>query len=188
VFGYLGTIYGPMPLRESLEGWALARTRSSAMSTARLVIRGHLGHYSTPDAAVRATIDEFAGDGVSYEGPVSKTEVASVYGGFDALLLALSSSRFITSGKVFEYAATGLPITSVHATDSAASSLLRDHPAWHPTTSLNSDAIADAFVATAEHAAKYTKKDLTKTQEWASQFSREHQLQPRIDTLAGGTR
>lgn len=183
VFGYLGTIYGPMPLRESLEGWALARTRSELLSKARLIIRGHLGHYSTPDSAVRATIEQFADDAVSYEGPVSKTEVASVYNGFDALLLALSSSRFITSGKVFEYAATGLPITSVHATDSAASTLLKDHPAWHPTETMNADSIADAFVSTAEQAARYTEADVSDAREWASQFSREQQLQPRIDAL-----
>src|SRR5690606_24958351 len=31
VFGYLGTIYGPIPLRETLEGWRLARERSAAI-------------------------------------------------------------------------------------------------------------------------------------------------------------
>lgn len=183
VFGYLGTIYGPMPLRQSLAGWRLARKQSDLVARSRLIIRGHLGHYSTPDPALLGTIEEFTDDAVSYGGPVSKGSVAGVYDGFDALLLALVSSQYITSGKVFEYAATGLPITSVHEKDSAASAVLRDHPSWHPSSDMGAQAIASAFIKTAEHATTITAADVVIAQQWAAQLSREKQLNPRIEAL-----
>ena len=183
VFGYLGTIYGPMPLRQSLEGWRAARGESELNARSSLVIRGRLGHYVTPDAASLDTINEFAGDGVSYGGPVSKTAVSGVYNGFDALLLALSSSPYITSGKVFEYAATGLPITSVHEPTTAVSSILDGHGAWFPSDDLSAEAIAAAFIATAEYAVDATANDVTSIRKWATRYSRDHQLSPRIDQL-----
>src|SRR5690606_31728361 len=90
VFGYLGTIYGPIPLRETLEGWRLARSDSPLLRNASLVFRGRLGHFAEPDAEAASLLEEFRGDGVSYGGPVSKTQVASIYQTFDALLLIIS--------------------------------------------------------------------------------------------------
>ncbi len=182
-FGYLGTIYGPIPLRESLEGWRLARTLSPLVARSHIVFRGNLGHYSTPNAQALALINEFAQDGVSYQGPVSKTEVSGVYNTFDALLLIISKSRFVTSGKVFEYAATGLPIVALHDPETAATSVLDGYPHVFPIASVKVEEIANALVAAAERAAAVSTSDVAQAREWARRLERDRQILPRVDAL-----
>lgn len=182
--GYLGTIYGPIPLEETLEGWRLARTRSELLMRSRLVIRGRLGHYAEPDPKILALLEKYAGDKVSYGGPVSKTNVAEVYDSFHALLLIIGKSPFVTSGKVFEYAATGLPIASLHHPASAASSILTGHHDWFPVDEVTPADIADSLIETAERAIKMTPVDYAENQAWASHLSRDKQLGPRIKHLS----
>jgi glycosyltransferase involved in cell wall biosynthesis len=184
VFGYLGTIYGPMPLRESLEGWRLARERSPLLADSSLVIRGRLGHFSAEDPALLGLIDEFGSVGVSYRGPVGKSDVAEVYRGFDALLLILGKSRYVTSGKVFEYAATGLPIASLHDPETASSDVLAEYPAWFPTAEVTPESIARTLIETAEYAASLSPADVSANRAWARHLSREAQLGPRIAALS----
>jgi glycosyltransferase involved in cell wall biosynthesis len=185
VFGYLGTIYGRMPLREAFEGWRLAREQSALMRNARLLIRGRLGHFAQSDPSTAALIAEFAGDGVSYDGPVSKTGVADAYRQFDALLFLISKSPYITSGKVFEYAATGLPIAGVHDPQTAAAAVLRGYPLWFPAADLGRQSVADSLSAAAERAVQLTRRDLEDAQSWAKPLARENQLLPRIAALRG---
>ncbi len=183
VFGYLGTIYGPMPLRESLEGWRIARSRSEIVRNSRFEIHGRLGHYAEPDAAILALLKEYAGDGVSYEGPVSKTAVADRYKEFDALMLILGKSKYVTSGKVFEYAASGLPIASLHHPETACTSILTGHQDWFPVPDLAPASIAETILKTAQRAADMTAGDYARNQAWADHLSRDKQLQPRISYL-----
>lgn len=182
-FGYLGTIYGPIPLKETLEGWRLARTLSPLVARSRLVIRGRLGHYAEPDPTILKLLDEYAPDAVTYGGPVSKTEVADVYNEFHALLLVIGKSPFVTSGKVFEYAATGLPIASLHDPASAASSILDGHNDWFPVQEVSPARISESLILTAERAAKMTTADYARNQAWAGHLSRDKQLQPRLGHL-----
>lgn len=182
-FGYLGTIYGPMPLRETLEGWRLARAESPIVARSRLVFRGRLGHFAEPDAATAALLDEYRGDEVSHLGPVSKSQVSAVYGGFDALLLILGRSRYVTSGKVFEYAATGLPIAALHHPDTAATSALRGHPHLFPVAEPTPRLIADALIATAHDVVSAAPGEAERTRRWAEHLSRDAQLLPRVAAL-----
>ncbi len=183
VFGYLGTIYGPMPLRESLEGWRIARTRSELVRNSRFEIHGRLGHYAEPDPTILALLKEYADDGVSYEGPVSKTAVADKYKGFDALMLILGRSKYVTSGKVFEYAASGLPIASLHHPETACTTILDGHQDWFPVPDLSPDSIAETILKTAQRAGDMTPADYARNQAWADHLSRDKQLQPRISHL-----
>lgn len=185
IFGYLGTIYGPQPLEETLIGWREARKKSPLMANARMVIRGRLGHYSEPDPKTQALLERFRQDGVTYEGSVSKTEVADVYRGFDALLLVLGGSKYVTSGKVFEYAATGLPIASLHHPETAATAILKGRKDWFPLTEVTVADVSRVLQATAECAVTRTSDDYKANQEWAQHLSREKQLQPRIEDLRG---
>lgn len=182
-FGFLGTVYGPMPLRETLEGWRSARERSPLVARSRLVMAGRLGHYATPDPPTLALLDEYAADGVEYAGPVSKTRVSETYRGFDALLLILGASRFVTSGKVFEYAATGLPIVSLHDPATASSRTLDGYPAWHPVPSLSVEDIAATFVRAADAAAAHGPAEVEAGRAWAARYERAAQLEPRISAL-----
>ncbi len=183
VFGYLGTIYGPIPLRETLEGWRLARSRSPLLAGSTLVFRGRLGHFAEPDAAAAQLLEEYKDDGVSYGGPISKTQVTNLYRSFDALLLVISRSRYVTSGKVFEYAATGLPIASLHHPETAATDILQGHPAWFPVKDLTVEEVSRTLIETGERAASMTHADFTEAQAWAQHLARDEQLAPRIAAL-----
>lgn len=183
VFGYLGTIYGPIPLRETLEGWKLARAESALVRDSTLIFRGRLGHFSEPDSVSAAMIAEYSGEGVTYGGPVSKTQVADVYSDFDVLLLIISRSRFVTSGKVFEYAATGRPIASIHHPDTAASDVLRGYPLHVAVDDTTPRAIASALIEIGEIALKSTADDIQGAKTWATSLSRDSQLAPRIEAL-----
>lgn len=183
VFGYIGTITDKVPLAALVQGWELARARGGAMAGARLDLRGYLGHFGTVGPELQRALDHGKSVGVEYLGPVSKTQIADAYRGFDALVLALGTGRYVTSGKVYEYAATGIPVVSVHDPGNAATDVLRESPVWTPTRTLDPADIADALVATAQRAASQTPGDRAAAQEWAARYSRERQLSPRIDAL-----
>lgn len=181
--GYLGTVYGPMPLREVFEGWRLARERSAALRRATLDIHGRLGHFATPDSAAKAVIDEFHSDGVRFHGRVSKTKVAATYSGMDALALILGRSRFITSGKVFEYVATGLPIVALHHPETASTSVLEDYPLAALAQDDTAEAFADAFLELEAIIDRATPEDRRRALSVAARWERRAQLEPRLATL-----
>ena len=128
-------------------------------------------------------LSDVADAGVTYGGPVPKTDVAAVYAGFDALLLILGTGRYVTSGKVFEYLSTGLPIVSVHDPGNAATDVLRGYPLWFPARELTVEAVSDALVAAAKAAAHVDHDKRAAGKAFAEMYSREHQLFPRIDHL-----
>lgn len=188
VFGYIGTITPHVPLGQLLAGWRMARSSGGAMAHAQLVLRGYLGHFGEADVTAERMIGSALADGVSYDGPVAKTEIGATYQGFDALVLALGTGRFVTSGKVYEYAATGLPIVSVHDLGNAASDVLRESPVWVPTASLEPGDIADALCRAAEIAVSQSAEQRRAAQKWGAQYERSRQLAPRIEALRAGIR
>ncbi|MER3393471.1 MAG: hypothetical protein RIA38_00695, partial [Microcella pacifica] len=116
-------------------------------------------------------------------GKVSKTDVAKVYSSFDALALILGRSRYITSGKVFEYAATGLPIAALHHPETASTSVLSDYPRFVPASDDTAEAFADAFVELAAMTEHATDGELMNARESATRWERLRQLTPRIEEL-----
>lgn len=183
VFGYIGTISAAVPVGELQQGWTRARELSPALRDARVELWGHLNHTGIPNQSVVSRLESFAENGIEYRGPVAKRDIARVYGRFSALLLVLGTGRYVTSGKVFEYAATGLPIASVHDPGNAASDVLREYPAWYPTHDLSPDAIARTLIRTADAARGQTSSERERAQRWATQFQRARQLDPRIAEL-----
>lgn len=182
-FGYIGTISAAVPVDRLLEGWKNARAESHLLADSRIELWGHLNHTGTPNQAVATQLETFAENDITYLGPVPKRDIGDVYSRFDVLLLILGTGRYVTSGKVFEYAATGLPIVSVHDPVNAASDVLRDAPAWFPADDLSAEAIAAALIAAAEAAQKQTPEQREEGREWATQFQRAVQLTPQIEAL-----
>jgi glycosyltransferase involved in cell wall biosynthesis len=185
-FGYVGTMSAQVPLEAMLDGWRLARERDPIIASSTLEFFGHLGHAGAPNARWSALFEERRDDRVLYNGPVSKTKLAQTYKRFDALVLMLGTGRYVTSGKVFEYCATGLPVVSVHDPVNAASDVLREHPAWAATRDLSPEAIADALIAGGALAVAQSEADRAAAQKWAVQFERGAQLEPRIAALTAG--
>lgn len=186
-FGYIGTVSGKVPLRAFANGWAEAMTDPDpALRGASAQIWGYLGFYSTPNATMLRTVESFAQYGLSYRGPLPKQQVRSVYEGFDVCLLILGAGKYVTSGKVFEYAASALPIVSVHDPGNAASTVLRDYPLWFPVSDVSdSGDVAAAIEAAAKGARSATPEVHARCWEFAQSYSRDLQLSTRVSALRG---
>jgi glycosyltransferase involved in cell wall biosynthesis len=159
VFGYLGTVnFSTEHLRAVLEGWRAARKREPLLANARFEVRGHIGHGSVRGASPQVELLRDAeADGVTYGGPV----------------LILIGGRYVTSGKVYEYMATGLPIVSAHAIAHDASNVLKGHPLWTGPRGIDSKALANAFVQAAHLAVESTPEQHAEAMTHADRFTRE---------------
>lgn len=183
-FGYLGTMTRVVPLAEFVAGWRRGREASPEVASAQAVLRGYLGYYATPDDVLAAIVDGAADAAVRYRGPVSKTEVAATYAGFDVLLFLLGGGEYVTSGKVFEYMSTGLPIVSVLTPGCAAAEVLAGYPRWHPATDLSPGTVAAALAAAADDArSPDAEARASAARAFAGRYRRDRQLQPRIAAL-----
>lgn len=183
VFGYIGTVSGKVPLKEFLEGWRLARGRDPLLAQARAEIHGYLGFYATQDPRMAGLLEEFRELGVNYHGPVAKADIAATYQRFDALLLLLGSGRYVTSGKAYEYVASGLPVAAVHDPINAAADVFRDYPRWFPVQDLSPEQVAGSLEAAARSAVDARAEDLAQVARVAQGCSRDLQLRPRIEAL-----
>ena len=175
--GYLGTLTKAVPLTEFFDGWRLAR-KDEVLEAADVRLFGHLGYFHTNAPEVRALIPLDEGVNVSYEGPVAKSGVAAAYDSLDILLLMLAGSRYVTSGKVFEYMATGKPIVSVHPPDIAASDVLRGYPLWFPCADLEPESISTALLQAANAARDVTQQAVDDCRRFAEQYTRGAQIAP----------
>ena len=182
VFGYVGTVTAKVPLAELFAGWRLARETSPELADAQLRLHGYLGYFHTPRAEILDLV-ESGTPGVSYGGPVGRTGAAQVYAGFDALLLVLGAGRYVTSGKVYEYLATGLPIVSVHDPGNAVAQVLAGHPSWFPVTDLSAPAVAAALTAAGAAARRADPAERAAALSFAAGYSRDRQLAPRLAEL-----
>jgi glycosyltransferase involved in cell wall biosynthesis len=182
-FGYVGTMSPRVPLAEFVAGWKRACELSDVVASSTASIYGYLGFYALARADLLAIIEDTADAGVTYEGPVAKADIGRVYDTFDVQLLVLGAGRYVTSGKVYEYLATGLPVVSVHDPDNAASSVLRGHPLWFPAGNLEPESVAKALIAAAEAAQTADRETRHRAREFGARFRRDLQLDPRIDAL-----
>ncbi len=181
-FGYIGTASKKVPLEPFAQGWRLAR-RDDRLRDAQAQLWGYLGFYALPASELVALVDDYAQDGLSYCGPVPKQEVRARYATFDALLLILGAGKYVTSGKVFEYTASALPIVAVHDPGNAASDILRDYPLWFPVTDLAPESISAALLDAADAARHADRATRQACADFAAHYSRDLQLAPRVASL-----
>jgi glycosyltransferase involved in cell wall biosynthesis len=183
-FGYLGTLqYVNMPLQEFLAGWSTAFGPHSPQAEA--VFRGKLSASGAAGAEILEIFGSGSQNGLRYDGPISKRDVAGFYGSMDALILLLSSGTYVTGGKTTEYLATGLPIVSVHDMDNAATDILRDYPLWFPAKELTPDSIANALRDCAHALQEPDEKRWAAAWVYGQQFLRSSILEPVIAELRG---
>jgi glycosyltransferase involved in cell wall biosynthesis len=185
-FGYIGTVSNKVPMTEFAQGWSLARRTSPLMEGATAEIWGYLGFYATPSPHLVRLVDEHADEGLSYAGPLPKQRVREVYETFDVALLILGAGLYVTSGKVFEYTASALPIVSVHDPRNAASDVLSGYPLWFAVTDLKPESIAAALEKAADAAVNATDEVRAECARFSRQYSRDLQLEPRVRALHEG--
>ncbi|WP_406046025.1 glycosyltransferase [Micromonospora sp. NBC_00898] len=184
-FGYLGALNLPVPLLEAvLQGWRTARAEDPALKDARFEVRGHIGAaWARGDNAHAELLKAAAADGVVVGGSVPKAEVVDLYARWDAVVLMVTGGRYMTSGKVYEYMATGLPVVSAHEADHDASTVLSTYPLWTGAIGLDPAELAGAFRRAAAIALNATETDREKARAEAKQYAREGQLIPAVQEV-----
>ena len=183
-FRYVGTVHESIPLEEMFEGWQLAR-QDASLSGSTLDIYGHLGFFPHSVARVMERFPDVETSGVHPRGPVAKADIRTAYEGADVLVFCAAGARFVTSGKIFEYMATGRPIVSVHKRGLAAEEVLEKYPMWFPAASLDPRDIADAFRAGAEAARSMTPEQQKEASKVALPYRRETVIAPFEERMRG---
>ncbi|MCS0638111.1 glycosyltransferase [Streptomyces sp. LP05-1] len=184
-FAYLGTLTAKQPVEEMAEAFKIAR-RHPELAGAELQIHGHLGFFKNSPGHLKARLGlqdgplpEGAEDtGLRYCGPVSKTEVGTVYEEADVLVFLAGGGKYVTSGKIFEYMAFGRPIVSVHAPGIAAQDVLDGYPLWFNADSLDVDELAASMVAAGKAARDLTPEQRNTARKHADAYSRDAVLEP----------
>jgi glycosyltransferase involved in cell wall biosynthesis len=182
-FGFVGTLTEQQPHEALWKGWQQARS-SADVRDATMHIYGHLGFFHGGRATVEALLPDPATSGVHYEGPVSKAAVGAVYRSLDVLVLMVAPSPYNTPGKVFEYAATGKPIVSVHSPETGSSDVLRGYPLWFPVNELTADEVATALTKAAHRARTINDTDTHACLDYARTLRRDLQLDILREALA----
>jgi glycosyltransferase involved in cell wall biosynthesis len=176
-FGYVGTLTPQTPVEALADGWLLARSEDPALENATVELYGYLGFFPAAVEATRARLPDPSTSAVHYRGPVRKADLARVYQSLDALLLVHGGGRYVTSGKVFEYMATGRPVVSVHHADSAAAEVLSGYPLWFPAADLSAPAVAEALSRAAHAATVLTDDQVRAARDHARTYTRTAQLE-----------
>ena len=184
-YGYLGTLTINQPVEEMAAAFERAR-RHPELADAELNIYGHLGFFRHSPAGflprlgldAHGQVDPSLDTGIRLRGPVSKTEVSSVYSESDVLVFLAAGGRYVTSGKIFEYMASGRPIVSVHAPDIAAREVLEGYPLWFTADSLDPDQVAQSFIAAGKAARDASPEVRAAARRHADKFQRHRLLDP----------
>jgi glycosyltransferase involved in cell wall biosynthesis len=185
-FGYLGTVnFSAQQLEKVLSAWRAARQQDPLLANARFEVRGHVGAGADREAnALTELIRSAAEDGVEFGGPVRKADVAATYGRWDALVLILIGGRYVTSGKVYEYIATGLPIVSVHEIAHDAVRVLNGHPLWTGAFGFDEARLTAAFREAARLATSASDEQREAVRHHADPFTREGLMTVAVRELA----
>lgn len=187
-FGYVGTMTRSSPLSECLAGFRLVQSQQLSAGAHSLDFHGYLGFYAQPDVSMLEEIEACRGVGVSWKGPVAKGEIHSRYAECDVLVLCHGGAKYVTSGKVYEYVATGLPIVSVLDPNNGARDVLSGYPLSFPAASLDPVDIAEAFEAAAEavrSGAATTGEMQGACKRFAAGYERRARLRSAVEEIEG---
>ncbi|MFC4335321.1 glycosyltransferase [Salininema proteolyticum] len=184
-FAFVGTLTRQHLVKRMGAGLDALR-RANPELGARIRLYGYLGYFEDSRAGLMRKLGldgESGGDpAVEYRGPIPKSEISSVYARSDVLLFLAGGSKYVTSGKVFEYMATGKPVVSIHKKGSDAERFLRDYPLWFKPESLEADDVAAAMRSAAD-AARSPDPDLTaRALDHGVQWSRRRSLRRLVET------
>jgi len=178
-FGMLGTANSNWPLDAVFAGWS--RVLPSLPDGSQLVLAGHLGYFARSAVGLRGSLPEQS-ESFGYVGPVPKLQVADFYAGLDVVVVPVPGGEFVTSGKVFEAAALGIPIVCVQAAGGGARKVLESHP--HAFVSEpDGSSVAAAMCAAADCRDRLTVDDIKRARVIAAQFERTSALREMVKVI-----
>jgi len=181
-FGYVGTIRGDIPLEELSEGWIEARRTDPGMSLSTFVYHGHVGFFSWNERAIKARIVD-PKNGISHAGPFSQADISKIYEGLDVLVLSLMSSPYVSSGKVFDYMASGKVIVGLFNDSTQAHEILKDYPLYVPVGGLDQQSVAAAMTKAAATARGRSPEQVQQAWRVAKQHSWANRFEPLIEEV-----
>ena len=179
-FGYIGTISNQVPLGDFLNAWINVMEKNPQFSNNRVEFYGYLGFYKGSNGLHYSLLEQAQKYNVSFQGPLEKEKLAAAYSNFDCCLLLLASGKYVTSGKVYEYVSTTLPILAIHEPTNAATLVLRNHPATIKTKGMEIEQIEEAILEAFHKVASMKACSVSIGRIFAQDFSRVEQLKPRV--------
>lgn len=181
-FGYVGTLTGNQPHEQVWAGWRRAK-ESPQMAAATMNLYGHLGFFGVSRAVANVLPTGDPTQDCTWHGPVQKAEIAAAYAAIDVLVMIVADSPYVTSGKVFEYMATGKPVVGLYEDDCAVADVLRDYPLLVKATSLGAADVARAFEEAERLAHEVTPEQERAAKAYAENFERVRQMTPLVEAL-----
>jgi glycosyltransferase involved in cell wall biosynthesis len=177
-FGYVGTVTEQMPLETLFAAWRKYRVSAPSSSLDQLLMVGHLGFFPHSALVLREQIRAEEHAGISYAGAVPKAELARTYADLDVLVFCVAGARYVTTGKVFEYMASGRPIVSVHEPEIAARDVLDGYPLWFHGPRLDDETAASAMQQAAAAARSSSPEVFEQARQHALRYTRDTVLLP----------
>ncbi|MCL2802877.1 MAG: hypothetical protein FWD29_02800 [Micrococcales bacterium] len=172
-FRYIGTITSGFPVEALTEGWKQARQTSEVVALSRLEFVG-----AKHGPAFDPKLGEF---GIDHRDRISRTAMPDLYRQTDALVFMVQGGPLVTSSKIYEYIATGLPIVSATVRDHSARQVMAGRDLVFEAGAVQPDAIARAFVQAAERAPR--PQETAQAHEHAEAFRRDRVLATAIEQL-----
>lgn len=177
-FGALGTVTDRWPLEDLYAGWKIARRGLPTGS--EFVIAGHLGYFSHSAEPLRARLS--SGSEIRYQGPIEKSQVSEFYRSLDVVVVPVPGGRMVTSGKIYEALALGIPLVCVQARGGGARQLIADHPISYAAEP-DARSMAAAFVKAGNAAGTTTVSDVAEIRERMGRYERSRSIQVVLDTV-----
>ena len=143
---FVGTLTPTLPVRTLAEGWRRARAQDPGLAGGQLRLVGQRGYYASNTPNHGDVERDYAADGVVFPGRIPAREVGRVYADSDVLLFAKDGGRMVTSGKIYEYLATGLPIVAATGPDTDAHRVMAGYPRLFPADASDPDSVATAML------------------------------------------
>ena len=179
--GFIGTINAGFPLVDVISGWR--RGRESAIPVdAELHLVGPLGYQKRAQHHERL-LAASTGQQVVVRGPWPKARIGEAYAELDALLFAKEGGAMVTSGKIYEYMATGKPIAVVADSEQDSRRVLADYPRVHVAESTDADAVASALAAALADAAGPDADRLERARRVGARWRRDHAVRPAVERV-----
>ncbi len=184
--GYIGTINAGFPLDVIIEGWREARGRTLP-DDAELHLFGPIGYQHSAPHHERL-LNAARKQGVVRRGGWPKARIAEAYAELDVLLYAREGGPMITTGKIYEYLATGKPIAVVSDATQDSRRVLTGYERAYIAPTQDAPAIAVAYGDAFADASSETPTRLAEARAFGARLRRDHAVEPAVRRILDAIR
>ncbi|MAT61481.1 MAG: hypothetical protein CMH41_07555 [Micrococcales bacterium] len=175
---YVGLVATKFPLEDVIEAWHRVAESDDAVEPLRFI--GALGFEVNSPRWQKAAGIIAAAPHSEWRGHVPRADLPEEYADLDVLVFVKEGGQFVTGGKPYEYAATGLPIVALVDEESDALRVLGNYPRLYQASPDDPVAAADALRAAIEDRRSDDGAKLYVAQEFGAQLSRAAKLDEAV--------